>query len=118
VGLGLFFKIPNTKYSDTVLGAHYLFQVHGLQISYAYLDITGKIDRFVTSLGINYSLWTSENWKSLNITNTGGMGYEAMLGYALTDYLLAGVKYVAYTTRASTNVDWQGSQVLCYLSTI
>jgi hypothetical protein len=122
LGAGLFAKYSIFDSTDILLGAHYISKTEGLQLSYGYLDLSGKNGNFVSAVGVNYSIWNVDGMPS-SVKFTGGLGYQAMVGYTFLQNFLLGVKYIAMnsiasSTGSSTTLAVNASQVLLYVSTI
>lgn len=114
-GVGLFGRIPIADYCNLVIGGHYVSKVEGVQLSYAYVDLAGRTGGLVGSIGINYPFLTIDGASSSAIQASAG--YQAMLGYCITDYLMLGAKYIITNTKL-IGADLKFSQAVVYLATL
>lgn len=114
-GVGLFGRIPIADYCNLVIGGHYVSKVEGVQLTYAYVDLAGRTGGLVGSIGINYPSYTVDGVSSSAIQASAG--YQAMLGYCITDFLMLGAKYIITNAKVA-GYDFKFSQAVVYLATL
>lgn len=110
--LSVFANIPIKDSTSGKIGFTYITEVDSAQFSYLSADLQGEKDGFIGAIGINLSQLRDTSGASsyYGMSFTGGIGFQASIGYIISESFHCGIKYASMKQTAA--ISGYPSQVL------